>query len=331
MSEILAASERDEVLQLLRASLGPCTLRDVHIVQTLWGGYGRILRCHLGGVEREQVIVKWVRWPATPRHPRGWATDLGHVRKVRSYQVESQWYNHFGTRVGMDVRVPAGIQVGEVEGGVFLVLEDLHVSGFTGRADSLARPQVQACLSWLARFHAACLGMAPKGLWPVGTYWHLATRPDELEVMPDGPLKDAASVIDHRLSAATYQTIVHGDAKDANFCFHASRDEVAAVDFQYVGGGCGMKDVAYFFSSCLDETELARDADDYLTFYFSVLRASLESLHPALPFAALEAEWRALYPIAWADFARFLLGWSPGHRKLHGYTARMTESALRAL
>ena len=46
---------------------------------------------------------------------------------------------------------------------------------------------------------------------------------------------------------------------------------------------------------------------------------------------ALEEDWRALYPVAWTDFYRFLKGWSPGHWKIHGYSARMTRAALDAL
>ena len=57
-----------------------------------------------------------------------------------------------------------------------------------------------------------------------------------------------APELDRRLRAARFQTLVHGDAKPANFCFDARRGAVAAVDFQYVGGGCGMKDVAYLLS-----------------------------------------------------------------------------------
>ena len=106
---------------------------------------------------------------------------------------------------------------------------------------------------------------------------------------------------------------------------------MAAVDFQYVGGGCGIKDVAYFLSSCLDEGELERQAAAWVDAYFAHLRAALAEHAPATDAAALEAEWRELYPIAWADFFRFLAGWSPAHWKIHGYSARITRRALDAL
>ena len=98
-----------------------------------------------------------------------------------------------------------------------------------------------ACVSWLAGFHAQNLNADPAGLWESGTYWHLETRPDELKRLDDPVLKQAASSIDQKLKDTKFQTLVHGDAKLANFCFSDDGNQVAAVDFQYVGGGCGMK------------------------------------------------------------------------------------------
>jgi hypothetical protein len=46
---------------------------------------------------------------------------------------------------------------------------------------------------------------------------------------------------------------------------------------------------------------------------------------------ALEAEWRRLYPIAWADFQRFLKGWCPQHTKLNAYSEQMTQIAIQSL
>jgi len=45
----------------------------------------------------------------------------------------------------------------------------------------------------------------------------------------------------------------------------------------------------------------------------------------------LEKEWRSLYYVAWADFQRFLLGWSPGHTKNNGYSQRITETVCTAI
>ena len=52
---------------------------------------------------------------------------------------------------------------------------------------------------------------------------------------------------------------------------------------------------------------------------------------PGADVHALEADWRALYPVAWTDFSRFLQGWSPGHWKLHRYTARLEREVLASL
>jgi thiamine kinase-like enzyme len=167
------------------------------------------------------------------------------------------------------------------------------------------------------------MGCAPEGLWEVGTYWHLATRPDELRALDDSKLKKAAAEIDARLSKASFKTLVHGDAKLANFCFSDNGGEVAAVDFQYVGGGCGMKDVAYFIGSCLDEQACEAKEEELLDCYFNYLREALgERQKPVDPNEVI-SEWRRLYHLAWADFHRFLKGWCPGHWKINGYSERI--------
>lgn len=125
-----------------------------------------------------------------------------------------------------------------------------------------------------------------------------------------------------------HQTFVHGDAKLANFCFSSDGEQVAAVDFQYVGGGCGMKDVAYFLGSCMDEKECEELEAELLDYYFSILKSVLNEQKPQIDFEGIEQEWRELYPYVWADFSRFLLGWSPGHQKLNAYTKKMVDRVL---
>lgn len=186
--------------------------------------------------------------------------------------------------------------------------------------------EMKACLRWLAHFHALFLGVAPENLWPVGTYWHLETRQDELEAMDHPQLKAAAGDIDGILSGCRFKTIVHGDAKLANFCFSPSGQDVAAVDFQYVGGGCGMKDVVYFLGSCMEEKECEKRVPGLLDYYFCELK---QSVGKDVDFSALEAEWREMFVFAWTDFHRFLLGWMPGHWKINRYSKRLTEEVLR--
>lgn len=188
--------------------------------------------------------------------------------------------------------------------------------------------EIKACLSWLAHFHALFLGVAPDGLWAVGTYWHLETRPDELAAMDDAELKAAASDIDRILNECRFKTIVHGDAKLANFCFSPNGQDVAAVDFQYVGGGCGMKDVVYLLGSCIDEKQCEKKVPDLLDFYFTELKHSVKK---DVDFVSLEKEWREMFAFAWTDFHRFLLGWMPGHWKINRYSRQLTKEVLSKL
>lgn len=319
------------VRQLLAETTGTDQVTSVELVQTLWSGYGQLLRCRLDSDRHPSVIVKHVTWPTRHQHPRGWTTNRSHERKVRSYEVETAWYREHATLCGEGCRVPASLAIRAREDGLLIVLEDLDLAGFGARRSSVTDVEVEACLRWLAHFHATFMGRAPEGLWEVGTYWHLDTRPDELEVLDDGALKRGAAAIDRRLTETRFGTFVHGDAKLANFCFSPAGSKVAAVDFQYVGGGCGMKDVAYFVSSCLDEDECERRQDELLDTYFGHLRSALAERNADIDFDALHDEWRQLYAVAWTDFFRFLQGWSPGHWKIHRYSRRLAREVLAGL
>jgi len=288
-------------LDWVAQAIGATRARRADRIQSLWSGYGEIIRVELSGGAHDTAIVKSVRPPSRVKD------DRSDARKRRSYDVEMAWYRGLAKKCDDTCRVPALLASRASKDEWIFVLEDLDAAGFGERARNPNATQTEACLSWLAAFHARFLFTEPDGLWKSGTYWHLQTRPDELARVADEALKAKAPLLDRQLREAKFQTLVHGDAKPANFCFAPKGRAVAAVDFQYVGGGCGMKDVAYFL---FDETGSAAAEAKQLDFYFERLRAALKLREHIVDISALELEWRALYPVAKADFYRFLAGWS---------------------
>ena len=304
--------------------------KKIEVIQSLWSGYGEISRYQLGESTMNTVVIKHVSLAQPKEHPRGWNTGNSYDRKVKSYKIETYWYENWIQRCIANCRVPNFIGSYSEGKDQWIILEDLDV-GFPARKDQVNISEIKVCLKWLANFHAAFLNSSPVGLWDVGTYWHLDTRPDELKKLEHQELKSKAHIIDELLNQCKYQTIVHGDAKLANFCFSENGENVAAVDFQYVGGGCGMKDVAYFLGSCLTSSECELHENELLEFYFLSLKGSLEHLKGIIDFKELEDEWKRMYPIACTDFTRFLLGWMPSHQKINSYNLNMMKSVLSSL
>jgi hypothetical protein len=307
------------------------SILNTELIQPLWNSYGTIRRYQLSASKRASVVVKHIQFPDSTTHPQGWHSNFSHQRKLRSYQIENKWYRFYNMQCDMHCRVPQYLASGESNNERFLVLEDLSDSGFTDVKNSVNIEDMKVCLAWLANFHATFMDKKPESLWEVGSYWHLATRPDELEALSDLPLKSAAALIDQALQDCPYQTIIHGDAKLANFCFTEDGQQVAAVDFQYVGGGVGIKDVAYFIGSCLNEEECERHESQLLDTYFQELQKALISKQKHINPQAVEEAWRALFPLAWTDFHRFIKGWSPGHWKIHAYSERLAQQVINDL
>ena len=284
-------------LTWIAAALGARHAHRVARIQSLWGGYGELERVALD--DGRTLVVKSARPPA------GVVEDAAFARKCRSYDVELAFYRGPAARCDATCRVAALLAARASERAWVLVLEDLDAAGYAERVDEAEGARLDAALGWLAAVHARFLGERVDGLWPVGTYWQLETRRDELAAIEDPALRAIAPRLAEQLRGARFQTLVHGDPKEANFCFGAAG--VAAVDFQYAGGGCGMVDVAYLLYGRADEPADGIDRPR-LASYFRHLRRALA---PGVDGDALEAEWRALYPIARLDFCRFLAGWRP--------------------
>ena len=314
----------------IRKAMGARALELGPRVQALWGGYGEIRRAELSLADSsvQSVIVKSVTPPPERELSRDAAELRSHRRKLRSYAVELAFYRQFAALTTASCRVPTLLFGAALDGGFLFVFEDLDGAGYPARRSRGAPHEVAAGLRWLAAFHARFLGTAPDGLWKVGSYWHLTTRPDELAALGDHPLGRAAPQIDQRLNRARFQTLVHGDAKLENFCFAPDGLAVAAVDFQYVGAGVGVKDVAYFLSSAVSAKHCAVEVPRYLDVYFASLRDALAIHAAGVDAVALEREWRELLPWAWADFHRFLLGWAPGSAATETYAERLSREVL---
>ena len=311
-------------------------IQEVEVIQSLWSGYGEIVRYAVfySDLNINSVVVKHVHLPKQSKHPRGWNTDLSHERKVHSYQIETYFYEHYNAQCSIACYTPQCFAIEHRDDEILMVMEDLDDSAYSERRTAVDLEEMKVCLNWLANFHATYMQQSPVGLWQSGTYWHLQTRPEELKALQDIPLKKAANSIDQILRGAKYQSFVHGDAKLANFCFGRTKEgevKVAAVDFQYVGGGCGMKDVAYFIGSCLYEEDCDRYESTLLDYYLEALQQALGRMQPAMNAIEIVKEWRELYHWAWADFHRFLKGWSPEHWKINSYSERICKEVIDKL
>ncbi|MGF1681759.1 phosphotransferase [Photobacterium minamisatsumaniensis] len=319
------------VLDKVASVVAAQRIERTDIIQPLWGGYGELFRAYLTGCQYSSVIVKHIKLPQPKFHPRGWNTSLSHQRKLDSYHAEVNWYRDYANSCDQLCPVPECLFVEHHDNEILLILEDLSTCGYTQVLKQANQTAVFACLSWLGYFHGQHMDTEPNGLWTTGTYWHLATRPDELNALQDHALKSVAKAIDTTLNQCKYQTLVHGDAKLANFCFTPGHCSAAAVDFQYVGKGCGMKDVILLLSSVLSFNESESVIENYLDHYFAQLKQALVKYHPHLDSHDIEHVWRPLYCVAWADFQRFVKGWSPDHWKINPYTESLTQRALEQL
>lgn len=302
------------------------TIDHVKILGNLWSDCGQIVGCEL---EAKPCVVKAINVPSKIDHPRISQSEFALNRKQHSYLVEYNWYRYYSNHLPVHAEAITCLNTFKQQQQFALVFEDFKSVGFdNAQSNSI---HINAILKWLANFHAFNLNIEPKNLWQTGSYWHLATRPDEWQKIPDQALKIHASIFDDILRNSQYQTLIHGDAKLANFAINSDFKKVLGYDFQYVGKGVGVIDIMYFLGSCLSEKQLQRDADDLLNNYFSYLKIALREFHPTIDSRVLINDWRKLWPMAWADFYRFLAGWSPKHKKINSYMLQQYGISMKVI
>ena len=93
---------KDYLIKITQSS--DCEESDV--IQSLWSGYGKISRYQLIGSSSRTAVVKFISLNQSSKHPRGWNTDFAHNRKVKSYEVETNWYEKWNQLCTPYCRVP---------------------------------------------------------------------------------------------------------------------------------------------------------------------------------------------------------------------------------
>ncbi|MGI2258206.1 phosphotransferase [Shewanella sp. GXUN23E] len=326
--------------KLLQLTLTTNKIDFVESIQSLWRGYGELFRIRLDGLP---LCVKFIHTN------RSHDSTFDQQRKALSYQVEINWYRQSSARIWLNLpRIPECYDVINTDAGVFILMQDLKSTGYRFQSAYNDIEFAKNTIEWLAIFHACFMldtkmtplpGLSaplalveaefshwPCGIWRCGSYWHLATRPEEFH-RTQGILKHYAALWDNQLNQARFQTIIHGDAKAENFGINHA-NQVAGVDFQYVGAGCGIRDVSYFLDSILSEQGLQQHASTLVEHYLKVLTAQLRDHFSDEQLAALAGEYRQLFAVSWADFQRFLAGWQDPVARISNYSKCQIQQSI---
>lgn len=281
-------------------------VKNVTVIQSLWAGYGKLYRCQADGAH---LVVKHF---APPRHAEDDSED--HLRKLRSYEVESAFYEKLSDKmIERGCIVPelvACIHDGSSIAIVMRDLEEQHGSFNVRRGNCMNMEEAKRLLSYMARFHSVnWMHERVDGLWPEGCFWQLGTRMDELEYLDRsweryGLDRDMALRIHELVTSLPHRTVLHGDAKAANF-FWFSGGEVGGYDLQYCGGGSPCRDLAYTLGCSMQERLIERHETELLRHYHDELTSHLSAKDAAgFTFETMQDA----YDLCVTDLVRFMCG-----------------------
>lgn len=218
--------------------------------------------------------------------------------------------------------------------------------------------QIEAALTWMAKFHGNSWEHLPapldsfvlppleeaeyrrKGgnrinLWLNGGYTYLSTRRKEYDLLTQDldsewsaklccPIEDLKKTVAELVAdfltpqGRPFETYIHGDVKSENMFFNESGTKVAFYDFQYIGLGLGVCDLAKLFTCSIPATILMTEAEmveetfpmtdgerALLREYWTTLDELTDQAGVDYPWDLFVRHWEA----ALVDWCRFQASW----------------------
>ncbi|KAJ3498530.1 hypothetical protein NLG97_g1049 [Lecanicillium saksenae] len=175
--------------------------------------------------------------------------------------------------------------------------------------------------------------LSPRSIWLNGGYTYLATRQAEYASLASNSAsewsaafcssKGAASVAEKVAKFLTprgrpFETFIHGDVKSENLFANESGDSVAFFDFQYVGIGLGVSDLAKLFTCSVPlrmlvgrqdtlsrEIPMQQEELGLLSQYHQLLTQHDTENRAKYDFTELQRHWET----ALVDWCRFQASW----------------------
>ena len=223
--------------------------------------------------------------------PSNDATSRSTAALQHLYFRETSFYQHLANEI--DTRTPRCFFADRDEDDNFLLLlEDMSPAAQVDQFDGLSIEQAKTGLYELAGLHgptlgdtalhsADWLGGATESLRPL----YAAVLPalfdqflDRYNASIDDPLRTFVSRLGNELSLfsgyeAPFAAVTHGDFRTDNLIFEGASGQVplAGVDWQTIGVGSPLLDVAYFITTSLTPEDCESNEQDLLSYYLNCL------------------------------------------------------------
>lgn len=123
---------------LKRHDLGSKILEQ-KVIQDLWSRYGKLMRIQ---TDKSNFILKLISSPTKIDHPKGFASEFAHKRKMKSYLVEMNFYAHYNSHQNI-AYTPKHIAHHKDSDIQYIILEDLTEHGYAPKK-SISKAEIKA-------------------------------------------------------------------------------------------------------------------------------------------------------------------------------------------